>query len=50
MNREESVEFAQKFLSDIVAFFGENLEVEAHVDVDAVVSRHDDVGRRGGAG
>ena len=39
MNREESVEFAQKFLSDIVAFFGENLEVEAHVEED-IISLH----------
>ncbi len=35
MDRTESIEFAQKFLQDIISFFGENIDVD--------VSAHDDV-------
>lgn len=31
MDREQSVEFARQFVADIIAFFGENLEVSADV-------------------
>lgn len=36
MNSEQSVEFAKKFLSDIISFFGENLEVSAEVEDDII--------------
>lgn len=36
MNQQESVEFAKKFLEDILSFFGVNVEVEAHVDEDVI--------------
>lgn len=36
MNQEESIEFARKFLSDIISFFGENVAVTAGVDDDII--------------
>ncbi len=36
MNRQESVEFAKKFLEDILSFFGVNVEVDAHQDEDVI--------------
>lgn len=36
MNQAESVEFARKFLQDIISFFGENIEVSATVVEDMV--------------
>ena len=36
MNRQESVEFAKKFLEDVLSFFGVNVEVTAHVDEDVI--------------
>lgn len=36
MNEQASVEFARKFLEDILSFFGVNLEVEARVDGDII--------------
>jgi spoIIIJ-associated protein len=36
MNQQQSVEFALKFLQDIVSFFGENIEVTASVDDDVI--------------
>lgn len=36
MNREQSVEFASKFLSDIISFFGENIAVSAEVEEDII--------------
>ena len=36
MDREESIEFAQKYLEDIVSFFGENITVEASVSDDLI--------------
>lgn len=36
MNQQESLEFAKKFLEDILSFFGVNVEVEAHVDDDVI--------------
>ncbi|MGB4762522.1 MAG: R3H domain-containing nucleic acid-binding protein [Candidatus Saccharimonas sp.] len=37
MNQQESVEFAQKFIADIVSFFGENLEVTATVEEETIL-------------
>lgn len=37
MNQEESVAFAQKFIADIVSFFGENLEVSALVEEETIL-------------
>ena len=37
MNQEESVAFAQKFIADIVSFFGENLEVSASVEEETIL-------------
>lgn len=34
MNQAQSVEFARKFLQDIISFFGENIEVTATVEED----------------
>ncbi len=34
MNREQSVEFARKYLADILSFFGINVEVTASVEDD----------------
>ena len=36
MNQEQSVEFAKKFLEDILSFFGVNVEVDARVDEDVI--------------
>ncbi len=36
MNRQDSVEFAKKFLEDILSFFGVNVEVEAYIDEDVI--------------
>ena len=36
MNRQESVEFAKKFLEDILSFFSVNVEVAARVDEDVI--------------
>lgn len=36
MDQQQSVEFAQKFLQDIVSFFGENVEVTASVEDDII--------------
>ncbi len=36
MDNEQSVEFARKFLEDVLSFFGVNLQVEAHVDGDVI--------------
>ena len=37
MNQEESVAFAQKFIADIVSFFGENLEVSVVVEEETIL-------------
>ncbi|MGB4768393.1 MAG: R3H domain-containing nucleic acid-binding protein [Candidatus Saccharimonas sp.] len=37
MNQEESVAFAQKFIADIVSFFGENLDVSASVEEETIL-------------
>lgn len=36
MNQAGSVEFARKFLQDIISFFGENIEVTATIEEDMV--------------
>ncbi len=36
MNYDESQVFAQKFLQDIISFFGENIEVEVSVEDDVI--------------
>ena len=36
MGQTESVEFARKFLHDIISFFGENVEVTATVEEDVI--------------
>ena len=36
MGQTESVEFARKFLQDIISFFGENVEVAATVEEDVI--------------
>lgn len=36
MNREESVEFAQNYISDLLSFFGVNVEVVASVEDDVI--------------
>jgi spoIIIJ-associated protein len=36
MDQQQSVDFAQKFLQDIISFFGENIEVTAHLDEDII--------------
>ncbi|MEO8911777.1 MAG: R3H domain-containing nucleic acid-binding protein [Candidatus Saccharimonas sp.] len=37
MDTRQSVEFAREFLSNIVAFFGENLEVTAETEEDTIL-------------
>lgn len=37
MNQQESVAFAQKFIADIISFFGENLDVQATVEEDTIL-------------
>lgn len=36
MDQTQSVEFAQKFLQDMISFFGENIEVTAQVEDDII--------------
>lgn len=36
MDRQESVEFAKKYIEDIISFFGINVEVEASVEDDVI--------------
>lgn len=36
MNQQQTVEFARKFLQDIISFFGENIEVTATVEEDII--------------
>lgn len=36
MNTQESIDFAKKFLQDIISFFGENIEVTAEVEEDII--------------
>lgn len=36
MDTQQSVEFARKFLQDIISFFGENIEVTAATDDDVI--------------
>ena len=36
MSQEQSVEFAKKFLEDILSFFGVNVEVDVRVDDDVI--------------
>lgn len=36
MNATESVEFAKKYLEDIISFFGGNLTVDAHTSEDVI--------------
>ena len=37
MNREESIVFAQKFLEDILSFYGINLAVYSTADEDVII-------------
>ncbi len=39
MNQQESIEFAKKFLIDIISFFGENISVTADVEEDIIELR-----------
>ena len=36
MNQQQSIEFARQFLQDIIAFFGENIDVTATVEEDVI--------------
>lgn len=36
MNHETSLEYAKKYLEDLLSFFGVNTEVEAHVEGDVI--------------
>lgn len=36
MNREESVEYAQKLLQDVISFFGENIAVTSKIEDDVI--------------
>ena len=36
MNRDESIEFARQYVSDVVSFFGVNVAVSASVDDDVI--------------
>lgn len=36
MDAQQSVEFAKKYLEDIISFFGANVEVEAHLEEDII--------------
>lgn len=36
MDQQESIEFAKKFLQDIISFFGENIEVTAATEDDVI--------------
>lgn len=37
MNQQESVAFAQKFIADIISFFGENLEISASIEEETIL-------------
>ena len=39
MNQQESVEFARKYLSDIISFFGEIVSVIAEIEEDVIALR-----------
>ena len=36
MDRQESIDFAKKYLGDMVSFFGANVEIEANVEDDVI--------------
>ncbi|HPQ82807.1 MAG TPA: R3H domain-containing nucleic acid-binding protein [Candidatus Saccharimonas sp.] len=36
MNQQQTIEYARKFLQDIISFFGENIEVTAAVEDDVI--------------
>jgi spoIIIJ-associated protein len=36
MNQQQTIEYARKFLQDIISFFGENIEVTATVEDDII--------------
>lgn len=36
MDRQESIEFAKKYLGDLISFFGTNIEIEATVEDDVI--------------
>lgn len=36
MNQQESVEFAKKYLSDTLSFFGVNVDIESKIDEDII--------------
>lgn len=36
MDKQESIEFAKKYLGDLVSFFGANVEIEAAVEDDVI--------------
>lgn len=36
MNQQQSMEFAEKFLQDIISFFGENIEVTSRLDEEII--------------
>lgn len=36
MDRQESIEFAKKYLEDLISFFGSNVAVEADVEEDVI--------------
>lgn len=36
MDRQESIEFAKKYLEDLVSFFGVNVEIESNVEDDVI--------------
>jgi spoIIIJ-associated protein len=36
MDQQQSIEFARKFLQDIISFFGENIDVTAHLEEDVI--------------
>ena len=36
MNQQQTIEYARKFLHDIISFFGENIEVTAAVEDDVI--------------
>ncbi len=37
MDQQQSIEFAKKLLSDIISFFGENLDVEATIEEETIL-------------
>lgn len=36
MDRQESIEFAKKYLEDLVSFFGANVDIESNVEDDVI--------------